>query len=152
MIKYKCISAKDNHLIRLVSLLQKSAKARKDNGLFVLEGLRLCDDARTCGVGFQTLIVSDLAASKLSAEIDNFEGFEKEFVKVPDELFKRISDTVTPQGILAVARIPDNDTPVNPSGRYVALEHIADPSNIGAIARTAEALGISGLIISNDSS
>ena len=151
MVKYRDITAKDNQIIKLVTALQKSAKSRKENGLFVLEGLRLCNDAATCGLSFQTVIVSYSAAEKLNNDIEILTTATSDFVKVPDVLFKRISDTVTPQGILAIANIPEISKPISDKGRYIALEHVADPSNIGAIARTAEALGVSGLIVSNDS-
>lgn len=151
MIKYRDITAKDNQIIKLVTMLQKSAKSRKENGLFVLEGLRLCNDAATCELSFQTIIVSYSAAEKLHKNIENLKSRANDFVRVPDALFKKISDTVTPQGILAIVNIPKVLKPVSDKGRYIALEHIADPSNIGAVARTAEALGASGLIVSNDS-
>ncbi|MBO7520069.1 MAG: RNA methyltransferase, partial [Clostridia bacterium] len=75
----------------------------------------------------------------------------KKGVSVSDDLFKKISDTVSPQGIIAVAKMPEPLKTLDSRGRYIALENIADPSNIGAVARTAEALGACGLIISGDS-
>lgn len=150
MLEFTEIRAKDNRLIKLVTLLQKSKKSRDKNGLFVLEGLRICKDAALCGVAFDTLVVSESASERLSEEIKEFEYCTKKGVLVSDSLFKKISDTVSPQGIMAVARIPSAQKPIDPKGRYVALESVADPSNIGAIARTAEALGISGIIISGD--
>ena len=44
--------------------------------------------------------------------------------------------------------MPKKDTAINPLGRYVALENLNDPSNLGAVSRTAEALGVSGIILS----
>jgi TrmH family RNA methyltransferase len=65
-------------------------------------------------------------------------------------LFKKISDTTSPQGIIALSEIHDNNTDnINPKGRYVALENVADPSNLGAISRTCEALGVSGIILTS---
>ncbi|MBR4911169.1 MAG: RNA methyltransferase [Clostridia bacterium] len=150
MLDFKEISAKDNRIIKLTALLQKSAKARKENSLFVLEGLRICRDAADCGVAFDTLIVSETARKKHANDIENFSKISNNGVLIPDYLFEKISDTETPQGIIALAKIPDITVPVDKSGRYVALEHIADPANLGAIARTAEALGISGIIVSGD--
>lgn len=150
MLEFTEIKAKDNRLIKLVTLLQKSKKARDEYGLFVLEGLRICMDAALCGVSLYTLIVSKSALAKFPEEIEKFVSCAEKCVSVPDELFKKISDTVSPQGIIAVARIPSVLKPIDKKGRYVALESVADPSNIGAVARTAEALGISGIIISGD--
>jgi TrmH family RNA methyltransferase len=44
--------------------------------------------------------------------------------------------------------MPEKNTVIDPCGRYVALENINDPSNLGAVSRTAEALGVSGIILS----
>ena len=151
MLEFTEIKAKDNRLIKLVTLLQKSSKARNGNRLFVLEGLRICKDAALCGVEFDTIIVSKSAKSKLISEIEELSRYAKKGVEISDDLFKKISDTVSPQGIIAVAEMPKVTKPLDRRGRYIALENIADPSNIGAIARTAEALGVSGMIISGES-
>ncbi len=148
---FKAISSKDNSLIKLVSALQTSAKARRENGLFVLEGLRICDDANSNGIQFDKLIVSDNAKIKYENEIEGFAKKSKECFVIPESLFRKISDTQSPQGIIAVAKIPENNNKIDLNGRYIALENISDPSNLGAVSRTAEALGVSGIIISDNS-
>lgn len=149
MKKFKEITSKENSLIKLISQLQTSSKARKENGLFVLEGLRICFDAFDNGILFDKLIISHTAFEKYSDDIEKLSSKAEECYKIPDSLFKKISDTTSPQGIIAVSKIPVRDSlSINPEGRYIALENIADPSNLGAVARTAEALGISGLILS----
>ncbi len=150
-MRFKSISSKDNSLIKLVSALQTSAKARRENGLFVLEGLRICDDASSNGIQFDKLIVSENAKIKYKNEINDFAKNSIECYIINDSLFKKISDTQSPQGIIAVSKIPENNTEIDLSGRYIALENISDPSNLGAVARTAEALGVSGIIISDNS-
>ncbi len=151
MLKFKEITAKDNRLIKLTALLQKSAKARKQEGFFVLEGLRICKDAAANGIRFQTLILSKSAFDKGDSEIDILCENAEEGAVVSDAVFKKISDTTTPQGIIALCYIPEKIKSIKSTGRFVALENIADPANIGAIARTAEALGVDGIIVSGDS-
>ena len=148
---FKAISSKDNSLIKLVFALQKSAKSRRENGLFVLEGLRICDDASINGIQFDKLIVSESAKIKYENEVEKFAENSKECFTISDGLFKKISDTQSPQGIIAVAKIPANNTEIDLNGRYIALENLSDPSNLGAVSRTAEALGVSGIIISDNS-
>lgn len=148
---FKAISSKDNSLIKLVSALQTSAKARRENGLFVLEGLRICDDANLNGIQFDKLIVSETAKIKYENEIIEFAKNSQDCFILPDNLFKKISDTPSPQGIIAVAKIPNKNSQIDLKGRYISLENIADPSNLGAVSRTAEALGVSGIIISDNS-
>lgn len=146
---FKEITSKENSLIKLTSLLQTSAKARKENGLFVLEGLRICFDAYDNGILFDKLIISESAFSKYTDDIEKLSVKATECFKIPDHLFKKISDTSSPQGIIAVAKIPQKNADViDKNGRYIALENIADPSNLGAVSRTAEALGVSGIILS----
>ncbi len=151
-MNYKKISSKDNSLIKLVSSLQTSAKARRENGMFVLEGLRICDDANACGITFDKLILTENFLCKNNEACEMFAKSSGEVFLVDEKLFKKISDTSTPQGIIAVCKtssIVANE--FDGKGKYIALENLADPSNLGAISRTAEALGIDGIILTNDS-
>lgn len=145
------ITSKDNPLIKFVSNLQNSAKHRKEDNLFVLEGLRICDDAYQNNIKFDKLIVTKNALNKHNKIIENFASVSDACYCLKEELFKKISDTSSPQGIIALAKIPQNNSFISNTGRYIALENLSDPSNLGAIARTAEALGVSGIIISSDS-
>lgn len=151
MSDFKAITSRENSLIKLVSFLQTSAKKRRENGLFVLEGLRICLDAMDNSIRFDKLIVSDTAASKYGDTVNSFALNSDECFIIPDSLFLRISDTKSPQGIIAVCKIIERkSSEINPRGRYVALENVADPANLGAVSRTAEALGADGLILSKD--
>ena len=135
------LTSKDNSLIKLVCALQSSRKARKEHNLFVLEGLRICDDAKVCEIRFDKLIISETASLKYKDAVEKFAENSDECYLVPDSIFKKISDTTSPQGIIAVASMPQKNTEIDKSGRYIALENLNDPSNLGAISRTAEALG-----------
>ena len=144
------ITAKDNPLIKLASLLQSSPKARKENGLFALEGLRICKDAAENSIEFDKLIITKSAYEKHKTDIDIFANKSKKCYILSENLFKKISDTSSPQGIIVLAKIPEIESDISEEKRYVALENISDPSNLGAISRTAEALGIDGIILSSD--
>ena len=148
MQDFKLITSRENSLIKLVCSLQNSAKSRRESGLFVIEGLRITTDAFENSIRFDKLIVSKTAMEKYSHEIESFANVSEERYLVPDELFKKISDTTSPQGIIALAKIPESHLKkIESSGRYIALENVADPSNLGAISRTCEALGVSGIIL-----
>lgn len=151
MRAFNIITSRENPLIKLVAALQVSSEKRKRNGLFVLEGLRICKDACDNGIKFDKLIVSDAAAEKYAADTEKFSLISDECYKIPDSLFKKISDTKTPQGIIAVAKMPvTGSCGIDKNGKYIALENVADPSNLGAVSRTAEALGVNGIILSSD--
>ena len=151
MADFKAITSREYSLIKLVSSLQTSAKKRRENSLFVLEGLRICLDAMENSIRFDKLIISDTAIKKYSDTVNSFALNSDECFVIPDSLFRKISDTKSPQGIIAVCKICDRkSSEINPRGRYVALENVADPANLGAVSRTAEALGADGLILSAD--
>ncbi len=151
MSNLKVITSKDNPLIKLVCSLQSSAKARKNEGLFVLEGLRICEDACDNSIRFDKLIISKTAGEKYADLLSKFFSNADEIFEIPDSLFTKISDTSSPQGIIALVKTPSLSPDISPKGRYIALENLNDPSNLGAISRTAEALGVSGIILSKDS-
>lgn len=149
MREFKEITSRENSLIKLISALQSSHKVRREKGLYVLEGLRICSDAFENGIRFDKLIVSKTAFEKHRVRVEEFSENAHQCFLVPDSLFQKIGDTSSPQGICALCRptfAGEND--IDKNGRYVALENIADPSNLGAVSRTAEALGASGLILS----
>ena len=151
MLDFKPITSRENSLIKLVSFLQSSAKKRRENSLFVLEGLRICLDAMENSIRFDKLIISDTALKKYAETINSFALNSEERYILPDSLFEKISDTKSPQGIIAVCKIFDRrSSEINPRGRYIALENVADPANLGAVSRTVEALGADGLILSAD--
>lgn len=148
-MEFSFVSSKDNKLIKSVRKLITSSRERKQTGAFVLEGLRLCEDAALNNYSVETLIVSE--SFKICNRVEIIIKVAKQCVKVPDSLFQFMSDTVSPQGVMCVVKIPEtvgNVCKIN-KGKYIVLENTADPSNLGAISRTAEALGISGLIVSS---
>ena len=62
-------------------------------------------------------------------------------------MLKAISDTVTPQGVVCTVKMRSNDFDYEGGKRYIALDTIQNPDNLGAISRTAEAFGIDGMVI-----
>ena len=71
-------------------------------------------------------------------------------VEVPGDLFQSLCDTKTPQGVLFLCRTPDLTPPERLTGsRYLVLDGLQDPGNVGTIWRTADALGADGLILVN---
>ena len=151
MANFKEITSKDNAVIKQISKLQSSARERRETGLFVAEGLRVCDDCADNGIRFVTLVLSKNFYEKQGATLQKYIKNADQILLVSDNVFQKIADTKTPQGILAVGKIPQNDAEkIKKNGRQIAIENLADPSNVGAIARTAEALGIDGIIVSSD--
>lgn len=148
MPQFQRITSRENRLVKQIIALQTSNKARKESGLFVLEGLRICSDAAENGIAFRCLVVTEAFAEKFQKDCDRFCDLAETAVQVPETLFEKIADTDSPQGVLAVGVLPQNPCALLPKGRYLGLENLADPSNLGAVARSAEALGVDGIVLS----
>lgn len=145
------IASRDNRHIKEITKLLSSGRSRKENGLFVVEGARICTDAAESGIVIATLLYSDSAALRYPKAVARLSQAARLALSAPDEVFAKAADTKTPQGILAVCEIPAQTLDIEKlraDGRYAALENLSDPANLGTIARTAEALGIDGLILS----
>ena len=140
------ITSKDNPSIKLYRKLSDSKKARKENSLFVLEGARLCFDSSTIPM-IELLIITETAYEKYC---DKLSEFKNNIMKISDELGNKLSDTVNTQGVFAICKIPEKTELcdfVKPDERYIVLNSLQDPSNIGTVIRTADALGIDGVIL-----
>ncbi len=145
------ISSKDNQYFKLASKLQKSSKERKNEGKFVLEGLRICNDAYENNISFFAVFATEDFIKKFPKEAEKLGSVSENKFTVPISLFEKLCETKSPQGILAVAIIPELSGNIFGNKKYIALDNLNDPSNLGAISRTAEALGISGIIMTDDS-
>lgn len=145
------ISGKDNARIKRAVKLQKSARFRREEGCFVLEGLRTVEDAIENNVVLKELFFTADSYEKHRSDIEKFVRSAEFVAVISNNVADNITDTVTTQGIFAVALIPEQIQAVQYGKKYIALENLQDPSNLGAVARTAEALGIDGIILSLDS-
>ena len=139
------ITSKNNDFYKNCVMLLKSAKSRREQGLFIIEGERLLKDANIGGVEIESVVFSEEYFKKNGSNVDK-DKVDKIYI-FKNYLFEKIADTVNSQGIIALCKMNNGGSVINKSGRYIALENLQDPANVGAIARTAEALGISGLII-----
>ena len=143
------ITSSSNEQIKNIIQLKEKAKARKTNKLFTVEGIKM----------YNEIPQADLVNTFVS---ETFENENKELLAgrkyqtVTDSIFKKISDTVTPQGIMAVVRQKEYDTNYIIRNRnkkkscIMVLDRIQDPGNLGTIVRTGEGAGITGIIMSSD--
>jgi TrmH family RNA methyltransferase len=134
------IESNQNKIIKEVNSL-KAKKERDKTGLFILEGKRLVDEIPN------SWEIKYLLKAESYSEYINFENV----YTVKDSLFEKISETVNPQGILAVCHIKEFDvTNVDYSNSpfFVVLENVTDPGNMGTLIRTADAAGADGIFLS----
>lgn len=143
------ITSKANSLIKETAKLFTSRKARYENHQFALEGARLCFDAVNSGYQPDVLLFTEELQEKYPAEIENAIASSKRACVISGEVASKLSETQTPQGVFAVCSMKPFAEKAEPGKKYIALDNLQDPANLGAILRTAEALGVSGAILYN---
>lgn len=141
------ITSTSNQRVKELLQLQKKSKARNQAGVFLAEGSRMVME--TPKERLKKLYVSetyfrkhdkDLKALKVVPEV------------MSDTVFAYVSDTKTPQGILAVVRQLDYqlEEMLKKKPHLLVLDNLQDPGNVGTIFRTAEAAGVTGILMSKD--
>lgn len=143
------ITARTNDKIKHAVRLGESASLRKEAGEFFLEGARLCFDAVQTGIGIKQAFFTAKALWKYSEYTESIIAKSEVCYEISPEVSQKLSGTENPQGVFCICAINSNaKTQLNPTGKYIALENLQDPSNLGAVCRSAEALGLDGLIVS----
>ena len=167
------ISSTTNKQVKFVNALVKKAKTRREEDLFVAEGLRMCSEIPKDRI--HTLYISE-SFSK-TKECKTIREGVKHIELVTDEVFKSLSDTQTPQGILALVKQyhytldevtgktakekatasgQDADGSVQNRKKQenrkkpallMVLETIQDPGNLGTILRAGEGAGVTGVVM-----
>lgn len=141
------ITSKDNPKIKELSRLLSFKKERAQKGLFVIEGIRTFKEAVKEKADIKSVYITQEAYDKFPDVVCN-DTYPDGFYIITDELARRVSDSVTPQGIFAVIAAIDRDiNSVLDSGRVLVLNNLQDPGNIGTLLRTAEAVGINSVIL-----
>ena len=126
------ITSKNNPLIKETAAL-KEKKARKELGLFLVEGVKMTRECQASNFEIERVFLAE-----------NYQG-EGEFpvekiVRVSNDVFRVLSDEKTPQGVLCRVKIPQS-TMQAPKNACLFLDGVSDPANVGAIIRTANAAG-----------
>lgn len=145
------ITSLSNSKVKQVVLLGSKAKERKKTGFYIVEGSKMFEEAPPCMI--QEVYVSENYPihgkhSGILAKL-NQTGYET----VSEEVFSKMSDTKTPQGILCVMKQPEytlNEFLKTENPLLVILEDLQDPGNLGTILRTGEGAGITGVIMTAD--
>ncbi len=146
------ISSKDNKLIKYIKKLQQSSKFRREEKRFVSEGLRVCLEAATSGAEIKYLLVTENALNKHGDALKTLIDSASEVYLTGEKAMESACDTQTPQGVICVVKTLDNNIDSDTiNNKYIMVENVQDPSNLGTILRTADALGINGVIITRDS-
>lgn len=142
------ITSTSNQKVKELLQLQKKAKIRNQEGVFLAEGSRMVLEAPKNRI--RQLYISESYYKKHGKELKE-KGFKYEVFS--DTVFAYVSDTKTPQGILAVIQQLDykfEDMLKKKNPHILVLDNLQDPGNLGTIFRTAEAAGVTGILMSKD--
>lgn len=141
-----------NELEKSILKWQTRASRRKEDGVFITEGIRMFTEIPEDRL-LKILVSESFAADRADsmAEVrkkQTLSGAELRIVR--DDVFRKLSDTLTPQGVLAVVRAfqyTEEEILDTENGLFVLLENLQDPGNLGTILRSAEASGADGVIM-----
>ncbi|MCC8141234.1 MAG: RNA methyltransferase [Lachnospiraceae bacterium] len=128
----------------LIQLMQK-ARARRERGLYVVEGVRMFREAPADRI--EGIYVSE-SFERQSENRELLDG--KRYEVLSDKVYHFVSDTKTPQGILCLVRMreySEEEVLADENGMWLVLESMQDPGNLGTAFRSGEGAGIAGIIL-----
>ncbi len=143
------ITSRDNRIIKEYRHLLSGAAYRRETGLFAIEGARLCEDAVRSHIAVDVALFSPRAREQYRDAVSAIEAVAAQSFDISDALARQLGDTDSPQGVFCICRMPSPDGELHADGLYAALEKIQDPGNLGTMIRTAEALGLRGILLSD---
>ena len=134
-------SRKNPLLMKVRKLAAGSRRDRREAGEYLGDGRKLLEEALKWGTQLTTVVVSQkIELPKLPAEV--------RVIQISQDIMESISPMKTPQGALFLAKCPNTSPPEYLRGRrYIVLDGVQDPGNVGTIWRTADALGADGLLL-----
>lgn len=154
------ITSTSNQRIKELSQIQKKSKVRSREGVFVAEGIRMVRETphdRLINLYFSESFEKKYGKEVLDAisggDSQIREQLRKKTEILSDPVFSYVSDTKTPQGVLAVVRQMEYTLEQMTEGvvpHLMILDNLQDPGNLGTIFRTAEAAGVTGIVMSRD--
>ena len=135
------ITSRKNELVAHIRKLSGSRSARRAAGEFVCDGPKLLAEALKWGAAVTTVVAEEgTSLPELPSAVRRGPP--------PADLLRSLSTTETPQGVLFLCRTPDLALPERlTGGRYMVLDGVQDPGNLGTVWRTADAFGADGLVL-----
>lgn len=142
------ITSSSNPKVKQIVQWQNKAKERRSAGIFLAEGFKMFGEAPEGWI--REVYISDGIRDRASAIPGMGEKLARTGCEtVSQEVFRKMSDTQNPQGILCVLRRPRyslEDLLLLPAPLFLVLENLQDPGNLGTIVRAGEGAGVTGII------
>lgn len=142
------ITSKDNEQIKHIKKL-KEKKYREEYNEFIIEGIKMIEEAISEEVKIKSIIICDDCKSQ--GAIPNelmYEIAKLNCIYVAEKVFNTITDVINPQGIMAIVEKPKVEQINYNESNFLLLDNIQDPGNLGTILRTADSLNMNQIIVS----
>ncbi len=146
MEKFSVVESVQNSMVKHAHSLTVSKKLRESED-FLCEGFHLVGEALASGLKLRFILATDAAEARPEGrDLAQRAAREKvRWVKTVDRVIHYLSETASPQGLVAVVKKPETRWPIEPLGLILGVHGVQDPGNIGSMFRTAEAAGVSGV-------
>lgn len=145
------ITSKDNEIIKDIRKL-KEKKYRNLDGKYIIEGIKIIEEAIQEKANIDTIVICEdcVRNGEIEAKL-LYEIAKYNCIYVTEKIYNMITDTQTPQGILAVINKQEKDRNINfEEDLIVVLDGIQDPGNLGTILRTIDSVGLTQVIVSKN--
>lgn len=145
------ITSTQNAQVKHVVNLINKGKYRRENKQFVVEGTKMVFEAPK--EELEKVYVSETYLNEHKKDIESIDLGEDRLIPVLDNVFKQMSDTKTPQGILGIVKMKSyslQEVIGGDNAFVIVCEDIQDPGNMGTILRTAEGAGVTGIVMTNN--
>lgn len=140
------ITSRHNPRVQMVRQLLSQAKVRQSERAFVVEGVRLAEEALQAGWPGRVVYYTDQLEERGMAVVEGFAARGVPVEPVSDGVMKSVSETETPQGLLVVLELRELPFPASPDFVLV-LDGVRDPGNLGTILRTSAAAGVQVVLL-----
>ena len=143
---FSMITSNQNSKIKLIRALQGRAKERREAGAFLAEGVRLVEEAVNSKWGFQFALYDSSLSERGRLQVEGLKLQGVDVEEVSTNIMKSLSETETPQGILAVLK--ESQLPIPAYSDFILIpDQIRDPGNLGTLLRTAAAAGVQAVLL-----
>src|SRR6266496_5483278 len=140
------ITSSQNSKIKLVRALLGRPKERREENAFVVEGVRLIEEAVNSNWGFRFVLYDETLNERGELQVESLKSRGVDVEMITESLMKSLSETETPQGILAVLEFKQLPIP-NPPDFVLIPDQIRDPGNFGTLLRSAAATGVQAVLL-----
>lgn len=140
----RMITSSTNPTLKLIRALQSKRRTRESEGAFVIEGVRLLEEAVRAGLTPRAILHTPDLDERALAALRSFPNVPAQ--TVTSALLASVSETDSPAGVLAIVPFPSLAFPLFPTFALI-LDRISDPGNLGTLLRTAEAAGVAAVYL-----